>query len=475
LRIDKVQWDLLAFAGWWLLTLIVYNPKIISDPPHFLSLLFLLAYLGFLSRFCWLWLNNTAPALTGSISIIGMVFTLLFTTFFTVGHEQQDFLSRINSLVNALWNGAFGGLQYWWEQHDVRRGGQPWYYYLLELPANEMVSFFFSAVAMVYYGLFNRKNLPLFLSYWYLGSFALFSWAGEKMPWLILHPLLPSLLLTAYFVGQIIDSKPVKEAVRFARISALFLFGLFLTYSLHSAVLLTFYHEADPVEPLVYTQSGPDVLEVERIIRKISYGETGGPNPNAPVGPTATEAENRMHDGLSLTIQDYCSWPFSWYLRDFPKRNHPRPIPDPPDNPIVMTGFESDSDNLSYPILSKAGYVNRKYKLRVWWAPSWFKKGFPGSEMNSTLFFNWFFSNFIPLNPRPDMVDWNDLKKWILYRQVWSDLGSYNMRLWVRGDLAQKYDFTPQNRTDIPDDFSQAQAMPVTIVAPPGNKKKRAR
>ena len=40
------------------------------------------------------------------------------------------------------------------------------------------------------------------------------------------------------------------------------------------------------------------------------------------------------------------------------------------------------------------------------------------------------------------MVDWHDLKQWYLYRDVWSDLGSYNMRLWVRKDLADKYGFT---------------------------------
>jgi hypothetical protein len=53
------------------------------------------------------------------------------------------------------------------------------------------------------------------------------------------------------------------------------------------------------------------------------------------------------------------------------------------------------------------------------------------------------------------MVDWNDIKNWILYRQVWSDLGSYNMRMWVRPDLAQKYGFTEDSRSDVPSDYPQ--------------------
>ncbi len=451
LEFEKVKFDLLYLLVWWVICLIILKASFLRlNQPTLFSFIMLIAYFLILFRFCWLWLKNIAPALTGSISIVSIVFTLLFTTFFTVGANEPDFLSRIHHLLNDLYQGAFGGLEYWWGQHDVHRGDEPGYYYFLQLPANETVSFLFSIVAMIYYGIFKNKNMPLFLSYWYVGSLGLFSWAGEKMPWLILHPLLPSLLLTAFFVGEIWDSKPLEQAWRTARSAALLVFALLLSYSLHSAVLLSFYHESNPVEPLVYVQSGPDCKDVERIIRDISYGETGGPD-------------------LALTIEDKCSWPFAWQLRDFSKRNHPSTI-TMADNPIVLTGTESDAQ--AYPILSQAGYVNRKYKLRIWWVPSWFKKGFPGTEMNSSLFREWFFSNFIPLpwySPRPDMVDWSDLKKWILYREVWSDMGSYNMRMWVRSDLAQKYGFTDTNRSDIPTDYPKAEPTPVPAPTNPAS------
>jgi hypothetical protein len=259
------------------------------------------------------------------------------------------------------------------------------------------------------------------------------------MPWLIVHPLLPSLLLTAYFIGDIWDSKPVLQIWRAARVAAFLVFGALLTYSIHSAVLLSFYHEANPVEPLVYVQSGDDCKEVVNWIDKISYGETGGKD-------------------IGLTIEDKCSWPFAWFLRDYQKRGHP-PAITAADNPIILTATESDA--VAYPILSKAGYVNRKYKLRVWWVPSWFKKGFPSSDMNSDLFFDWLFRNFLPFGaPRTDMVDWDDLKNWILYREVWSDMGSYNMRMWVAPDLAQKYGFTGTNRSDIQTDYPLPEPTP---------------
>ena len=451
LGFEKIGWELAAFVGWWVLTLVFGGifPYVGISLPGFVSFLMVAAYMAILFRFFWLWLQNTAPALTGSLAVCGIVFTLLFTTFFTVGGDQADFGSRLYSLFHSLYMGAYGGLQYWWGQHKEARGGQPWYYYLLQLPANEMLSFLFSLAAMVYYGLFKRQNLPLFLAYWYVGSLALFSWAGEKMPWLILHPLLPALLLSAYLMGQMIESNPVGQWARSARIGALLVSGLLFSYSLHSAVLLSFYHEANPVEPLVYVQTSDEEREVERIVRRISYGETGGPNPEAP--ESSQPGEKAMHDGLALTIEDKCSWPYAWYFRDFALKNFPQTV-TLADNPIILTGTEDDA--VDYPVLSQAGYVNRKYKLRIWWIPSWFKKGYPDTGINPSLFFSWLFSNFIPLSPaRPDMVDWSDLKNWFLYRQVWSDLGSYNMRLWVRKDLADKYGFTETNRSDIPADY----------------------
>jgi uncharacterized protein (TIGR03663 family) len=445
LGFERIKFELLGFAAWWIIAILTLKIPLFQSISNFwpFTLLLFLAYISLLFRFGWLWIKNISPTLTGAITISLSLFTLLYTTFFTVGSNQADFTSRVHTLVYDIYNGAFGGLEYWWGQHDVHRGDEPWYYYLVQLPANEMVSFFFSGVALIYYSLFNRKNVPLFLGYWYVGSLALFSWAGEKMPWLIVHPLLPSLLLTAYLIGDLWDSKPILQIWRATRIAAFLLFGLLLTYSIHSAVLLSFYHEANPVEPLVYVQSGEDTKEVVNWIDKISYGETGGTD-------------------IGLTIEDKCSWPFAWFLRDYQKRGHP-PTITAADNPIILTATESDAQ--SYPILSQAGYVNRKYKLRVWWVPSWFKKGFPSSDMNSDLFSDWLFRNFIPIgSPRTDMVDWNDLKNWILYREVWSDMGSYNMRMWVRPDLAQKYGFTETNRSDIPADYPLPEPTPSPTV-----------
>jgi len=120
-------------------------------------------------------------------------------------------------------------------QHGVARGGQPWF-----LPApTSCQRTGFILVLGDRHGLlriFKRKNLPLFLAYWYIGSMVLFSWAGEKMPWLVMHPLLPALLLTAYLVGDIWEAAPLDQFGKAARVAALSVFAILTTYSLHSAV-----------------------------------------------------------------------------------------------------------------------------------------------------------------------------------------------------------------------------------------------
>ncbi|NDJ52473.1 MAG: TIGR03663 family protein [Chloroflexi bacterium] len=75
-----------------------------------------------------------------------LIFIFFFTTMFTNG--------------NGLGTGFVGSLGYWLEQHDVRRGGQPIYYYLLiQLPLYEFLPLILSLAAGVTgIGLTVRKS-----------------------------------------------------------------------------------------------------------------------------------------------------------------------------------------------------------------------------------------------------------------------------------------------------------------------------
>lgn len=46
--------------------------------------------------------------------------------------------------------------------------------------------------------------VPLFLLFWFVNAIVVFSWAGEKMPWLLVHMTLPGCLLAAWVLGKLL-------------------------------------------------------------------------------------------------------------------------------------------------------------------------------------------------------------------------------------------------------------------------------
>ena len=119
------------------------------------------------------------------------VYTLTFTTFFT--HPKG---------VYGLWT----GLDYWLGQHEVGRGGEPEYFYVVVLFAEEWPMLLLGAIGAV--AAFRRPTLlRLFLVWAFVVSLAVYSWAGEKFSWLVLHPLLPLILLAGIGVQSVWESR----------------------------------------------------------------------------------------------------------------------------------------------------------------------------------------------------------------------------------------------------------------------------
>jgi uncharacterized protein (TIGR03663 family) len=157
--------------------------------------------------------------------------------------------------------GFVGQLGYWMAQQDVQRGSQPPYYYFLIVPMYEYMLIIGSLCAIVFIayriGQFaleralNRdyvsdtstadtggggngmaqvpvilsqgsdgrnlmdqplghalidpvKLFPLFLVWWTLATWVIYTLAGEKMPWLTVHFALPMALLTGWFLNHVV-------------------------------------------------------------------------------------------------------------------------------------------------------------------------------------------------------------------------------------------------------------------------------
>jgi uncharacterized protein (TIGR03663 family) len=303
-----------------------------------------------------------------------IVFTVLFSTFFT--HPT------------GVWDGLTKSISYWLAQHDVKRGGQPWFYYVQLLPAYEPLAVVFGIAGGVLALLRWRTRFALFLTWYSIMSLIIYSWAGEKMPWLTLQMLIPLMTVAALALGHLWETRP-----NLWRTIGLTLAGLLGLYIIHSMTMLTFVNAANPVEMYVYVQTSWDV---ETAVGEIQGLQRRYANTNA----------GNVDDALRVDIDSYdgSDWPWAWYLRDakgiqYPRMDQPNYVPQAP----VLIVTAGSNDRIA-PQLS--GYIVRRYKMREWWIPE------PRMPWNFGLWF-----------------------KWLMWRQPWSPLGSWDVFMYVRPDV----------------------------------------
>ncbi|MBX7212594.1 MAG: TIGR03663 family protein [Thermoflexales bacterium] len=176
----------------------------------------------------------------GVIGIFLAICIPLFTTMFTN--------------LAGIGTGFVGQLGYWMAQQDVQRGTQPWYYYMLLVPLYEFFALAggIGGIVLILAGRTSRqddtpapaervtetdaprgilsfgpleidvsgfdrnfdfrqwlspsRSLQLFVVWWAVSTFAIYSTAGEKMPWLTSHIALPLALLTGLFINELVVS-----------------------------------------------------------------------------------------------------------------------------------------------------------------------------------------------------------------------------------------------------------------------------
>lgn len=133
------------------------------------------------------------------------IFIGLFTTLFT----------NLRGIATATY-APNGTLLYWLGQQEVQRGEQPWFYFITEGFQYEWLGIFFAAAGTVVTGIRLIKGLfggdtgpnllfNVFNVTWFLFLFAVLSWAGEKMPWLIMHFALPGFLVAGALINEIVE------------------------------------------------------------------------------------------------------------------------------------------------------------------------------------------------------------------------------------------------------------------------------
>jgi uncharacterized protein (TIGR03663 family) len=303
------------------------------------------------------------------VATFATVYTVLFTSFFTNPGGLRD--------------GLVESISYWLSQQPVNRGSQPWFYYLVVLPAYEWAVILLGAIGIV--AVFRRATLfGCFLVWMFAASLVVYSWASERMPWLVLHPLLP-LVLLAGLGGQVLW----RTRGRLVTKLAFAVVAVGAVYAVTVGSTLAFRNAADPRELLVFTQTSDDVPAMRDEIITLSRRA-----PAALGRPLTIEVDSWGGTG----------WPWGWYLRDVPAG-----YPDMsqagfvPSADVVLVA--EPNDWLMRPHLR--AYTAHRFRLRVWWVPDWGAAG---------------------------PTDW---ARWLLRRDTWSPTATMDETLYVRREVAR--------------------------------------
>ncbi len=355
-----------------------------------------------------------------------IIFVLLHTTFFTN--------------IGGLYSGTIGEITYWLAQQDVERGSQPWYYYFFLVPLYE----FFPVIIGITGGLVYliRRNFPahadtppslsdktaaevpttvhwasdggtfaLFVIYWALIATIVYSWAGEKMPWLTIHMTLPLIFLSGHVIQSVLGHFNWSTAWKLggwllggamllipAALVAMTTSEPFRSQSLQSmndtlqfiagvVVLLILLgviwaYGRKLGNYLAWRTAFATVLIVLSLLtirytwlfNFVNYDYVNEVMVYAHASPDVKLALNQIDEISRRTVGDKMirvaydndsTWPLEWYMREYPNRVYygENPTRDAMDSPVVIVGSANESKVKPY---LGDDYTRFRYRL-VWW------------------------------------------------------------------------------------------------------------
>ncbi|MBK5106476.1 MAG: TIGR03663 family protein [Anaerolineales bacterium] len=261
----------------------------------------------------------------------------------------------------------------------------------------------------------QRLAVTLF-GFWAITSLLAYTYAGEKMPWLTVHIALPMILLSGWAFGYLIESitwsnlrarrgvlvvilivvfifslagllgsilgpnppfqgKELEQLQasstfmlallvtvasgaglvyllrswsfgQIARLSGLIVLGLLAFLTARTAYTTSFVNYDFANEYLVYAHAGQGPKQIMDQIDEISRRTTNG-------------------NGLAVAYDNKSTYPFWWYLRNYPNTNYfaTNPTRDLRDSPIIIVG--SENYGKIEPIVGQA-FDSFEY-TRMWW------------------------------------------------------------------------------------------------------------
>ena len=347
----------------------------------------------------------------------------LFTTIFTNGGGAAT--------------GYIGSLGYWLAQQAVQRGSQPVYYYGIIVPLYEYLPILLSFLALIVYAVrgfsfpgrlassatdedkaqaarLERETtlLVVFLIYWIALTWVAYSYAGEKMPWLIVHFALPMILLGGHFLGWLFERIDWRDTLKGWLVAILvplfvvamngmitslgagafrgkelpqltasgqwlssFIVALGALVGLSVAVTRAGFGRSARIVGLL-ALAVPVALTVRHawMWNFINYDLAVEPGVYAHAGPGVKIALSQIDEisrrtagehAIKIAYDSDSSWPYSWYLRDYTNQVY---VPSSPtreqlNTPVILAGSASWS---TFEAVLGDRYDKFTYRL-IWW------------------------------------------------------------------------------------------------------------
>lgn len=265
-------------------------------------------------------------------------------------------------------------VRYWYEQHRIQRVGGPWFYHLPRLALYEFLILGAALVRVARRG-GRLRPLEVFCLVWGAASLGMYAYLGEKVPWLLVHQVLPFSLLAGAELARCWAGR-WRWLARGLVVGAV---ALTAWSGLASSFLYPVITPSDPhAELVVFVQTTPEAARLAR--RGVEL--------------------HRAHPGVTVAaVSGEASWPLSWQWRDLPVWWGK---PQAGARPLLAVGDAADAGEIEAAL--GGGYTREIIPLRGWWVESW--QGVKVAEV-----VRWFFT-----------------------RRAWSPLGATEVVVFARAD-----------------------------------------
>lgn len=225
--------------------------------------------------------------------------------------------------------------------------------------------------------LYLRRRTDAFLWFWLTGSAGIYSYVGEKVPWLVVYILIPLFFICALEMGRIFSSNSISIDKQLSEIDssvqnssegfsnlwknrAILFLIVVSPFTLFKAIRVSFSDSANSKERLVFTQSTSEVTALRDRWREAAAKSTT--------------------QNIQVTMSGDSTWPMAWYASAFKGTDFSRPTKDKANNfdVILLDLNDLESAKKDFP-----QFKMFEMSLRSWWVP--------GQDPNITQILNYFF------------------------------------------------------------------------------------